>query len=74
MLWRPSLRVTVTRAGRRRGATALIAVIGSDRIHALGYHYIFFPILCGAIVLLMVALIINNLSTNPQRHYPVYWY
>ena len=56
------------------GATALIAVIGSDRIHALGYHYIFFPILCGAIVLLMVALIINNLSTNPQRHYPVYWY
>ena len=25
MLWRPSLRVTVTRAGRRRGATALIA-------------------------------------------------
>lgn len=56
------------------GATALIAVIGSEKVHDLGYHYVLFPILCGAFVLLLVALVINNLSTNPKRHYPVYWY
>ena len=56
------------------GATALIAVIGSDRVHALGYEYVLVPVLIGAAILLVVALAINNLSTNPQRHYPVYWY
>lgn len=56
------------------GATALIAVIGSERVHALGYQYAITPILFGALILLLVALLINNLSTNPQRHYPVYWF
>jgi CBS-domain-containing membrane protein len=55
------------------GATALIAVIGDEKIHALGYAYIFKPVLTGSLIMLMVALIINNLSTNPKRHYPVYW-
>jgi CBS-domain-containing membrane protein len=56
------------------GATALIAVIGSERVHALGYQYALTPILVGALILLLIALLINNLSTNPQRHYPVYWF
>ena len=53
------------------GATALIAVIGSQKIHNLGYLYAFIPAGLGAVILLVVALIINNLS--PKRRYPEYW-
>lgn len=55
------------------GATALIAVIGAPKIHQLGYWYIVSPVLTGAIILLLIALVINNLSSNPKRHYPRYW-
>jgi CBS-domain-containing membrane protein len=55
------------------GATALIAVINT-KVQALGYWYVLCPVLVGALVLLVVALMVNNLSTNPKRHYPVYWY
>ncbi len=55
------------------GATALIAVIGGDKVHSLGYEYVLSPVLVGALVMLLVALLVNNLSTNPKRHYPVYW-
>jgi CBS-domain-containing membrane protein len=54
------------------GATALIAVIGSEKIHALGYWYVLDPVLGGTLVLLLVALIVNNLS--PLRKYPNYWW
>ena len=53
------------------GATALIAVIGGQHIHALGYWYVITPIASGAILMLIVALITNNLSS--QRRYPNYW-
>ncbi len=55
------------------GATALIAVIGGEKIHSLGYIYALCPVLVGALMMLVVALLVNNLSTNPKRHYPVYW-
>lgn len=55
------------------GATALIAVIGSDTIHGLGYFYVVSPIGVGVLIMLLVALVINNLSSNPKRHYPRYW-
>ncbi len=55
------------------GATALIAVIGGDKIHSLGYMYVLCPVFAGALLMLLVALLVNNLSTNPKRHYPVYW-
>jgi len=55
------------------GATALIAVIGGAEVHNQGYLFIVFPILSCVIILLIVALFINNLSANPQRHYPRYW-
>jgi len=55
------------------GATALIAIIGGDKVHVLGYTYVLFPVLVGALIMLLVALLVNNLSTNPKRHYPVYW-
>lgn len=54
------------------GATALIAVIGGDAIHQLGYWYVITPIGLGALVMLLVALIINNLAEG--RHYPEYWH
>ncbi len=53
------------------GATALIAVIGGAKIHSLGFLYAFVPAGVGAAVLLVVALVVNNLSKN--RRYPEYW-
>jgi len=53
------------------GATALIAVIGGDKIHNLGFLYAFVPAGLGALILLIVALLVNNLSRN--RRYPEYW-
>lgn len=55
------------------GATALIAVIGGQKIEALGYLYIITPVFFGAVIMLIVALFVNNMSTNPKRHYPLYW-
>ena len=54
------------------GATALIAVIGGEKIHNLGFLYAFVPAGAGAVVLLLVALIVNNLSKD--RKYPEYWW
>lgn len=56
------------------GATALIAVIGSSQIHALGFLFVITPIATGALILLIIALVVNNLSQNPIRHYPRYWW
>jgi CBS-domain-containing membrane protein len=39
----------------------------------MGYMFVVSPIGLGAIILLLVALVINNLSNNPKRHYPQYW-
>ncbi|ANW95947.1 HPP family protein [Wenyingzhuangia fucanilytica] len=50
------------------GATALIAVIGTEKIKALGYLYVIAPVLTGTIILLLVALIFNNIT--PYRNYP----
>lgn len=55
------------------GATALIAIIGTEQIHNLGFMYVISPIFLGAIILLFVALFVNNLSKNQQKHYPRYW-
>jgi CBS-domain-containing membrane protein len=54
------------------GATALIAVIGGDKIHNLGFLYPFIPAGAGALVLLLIALITNNIVRN--RKYPEYWF
>lgn len=50
------------------GATALIAVTGSIEIKKLGYMYVLSPVLSGALILLIVALIFNNLTS--KRKYP----
>lgn len=48
------------------GATALIAVDTGQ-----GYSFVVFPVLSGALIMLMVALAVNNLSQD--RSYPRYW-
>ncbi len=54
------------------GATALIAVIGSEKIHTLGFWYVLIPVGVGVVIMLIIALIVNNLAKN--RRYPEYWY
>ncbi|MCP3668900.1 MAG: HPP family protein, partial [Gammaproteobacteria bacterium] len=56
------------------GATALIAVIGSAEVHSSGYQFVITPIAIGALIMLLVALVVNNLSSNPKQHYPIYWF
>ena len=54
------------------GATALIAVIGEDTIHELGFLYALMPAGIGcALLLLLVALVVNNIPKT--RRYPLYW-
>ena len=50
------------------GATALIANIGSEKIKNLGYFYVLSPVLSGVLILLVVALVFNNLTEH--REYP----
>lgn len=50
------------------GATALIAIIGAPKITSLGYWFVLSPVLTGAVILLLVALIFNNITS--YRQYP----
>ena len=54
------------------GATALIAVIGGDNIHALGFLYAVIPVGLGALLMLIVALGLNNIPRS--RQYPEFWW
>ena len=53
-------------------ATALIAVIGDETVHNLGFLFVIIPVAAGALILLLVALIINNIPAS--RRYPEYWF
>ncbi len=52
------------------GATALAAVIGSEKLHNLGFSYEFQPILLNAFTILIVAIIFN--SFFEWRQYPTH--
>jgi CBS-domain-containing membrane protein len=52
------------------GATALIAVIGSDAVHDIGWGYVY-VVLIGAGVMLLVAVVSNNLLERGS--YPQHW-
>jgi CBS-domain-containing membrane protein len=54
------------------GATALIAVIGGESVHKLGYLYAVIPTAAGASLLLVVALMVNNIPRG--RRYPEFWF
>jgi CBS-domain-containing membrane protein len=51
------------------GATALIAVTGSAELKNLGYWYVISPVFVGSLILLIVALFFNNITSN--RQYPI---
>ena len=51
------------------GAVALGAVLGGPEIHELGYWYVLFPVGFNVLVILLVALIINNCISG--RRYPL---
>ena len=53
------------------GATALIAVIGGEKIHNLGYFYALMPAGGGALIMLVIALLVNNVPKT--RKYPEFW-
>ncbi len=48
------------------GATAFIAV-DTDQ----DYIFILYPVLCGALIMLAISMLVNNLSSD--RHYPNHW-
>lgn len=54
------------------GATALIAVIGSTAIHQMGFFFILIPATLGPLILLVVALVVNNIPES--RRYPEIWF
>lgn len=50
------------------GATALIANIGTVKIKSLGYWYVLSPVMSGVGILLVIALVVNNIPKD--RNYP----
>ena len=50
------------------GATAFTAVLGGSAIHDLGYHFVLFPVLLNAAVMVLLAVLIN--SAFKWRRYP----
>ncbi|WP_343329050.1 HPP family protein [Polaribacter staleyi] len=50
------------------GATALIVIIGTEKIKSLSYMYVLSPVLTGTLILFLVALVANNMNKN--RVYP----
>ena len=54
------------------GATALIAVIGSPALHNTGFYYVLMPATLGPLILLLIALLVNNIPKS--RRYPEIWF
>ncbi|TAN47078.1 MAG: HPP family protein [Methylococcaceae bacterium] len=54
------------------GGTALAAVLSDEHIHAMGYWYVLSPVALGTLVMLAVALLVNNLPRS--RRYPLTWF
>lgn len=50
------------------GATALTAVVGGERFHSLGFHYVVTPVLLGAITMVITAVLFNYFFS--WRRYP----
>jgi CBS-domain-containing membrane protein len=54
------------------GATALLATLGSPEVVRLGFLFALVPVALGAVVLVLVALVVNNLPRS--RRYPEIWF
>lgn len=53
------------------GATAFLAAAGGESIHALGYWYVLVPCALGSSLMILIALLINNIPKRQQ--YPQFW-
>jgi CBS domain-containing membrane protein len=54
------------------GATAVIAITSTKVFPWAGFQFILLPVLSGSLILLIIAVIVNNLVS--ARHYPLYWW
>ncbi len=54
------------------GATAMIATLGVPEIQHLGFWFVLMPATVGPLILLVVALVVNNLPRS--RRYPEHWW
>jgi CBS-domain-containing membrane protein len=52
--------------------SALIAVVGSPDVHALGFVYVLMPATLAPLILLVVAVLVNNIPRT--RRYPEIWF
>ncbi len=50
------------------GAVALLPLLGGPSVHAMGFHFVLIPVGLNLLILLLLALIINNVL--PGRRYP----
>lgn len=50
------------------GAVALTAVLGGPAIHALGYGFVWFPVMVNSLLLVAVALLFNNATRHRYPH------
>ncbi len=50
------------------GAVALTAVLGGPLIHAQGYTFVIFPVAVNSLLLLVVAIVFNNLTRHSYPH------
>ena len=53
-------------------ATALLATAGPDSVKNLGFVFVVHPVGSGISLMVLLALIVNNLSE--ERKYPTFWY
>jgi len=54
------------------GSTALFAVVGSGTIHRMGWSYVLLPATVAPLIMLAVALLVNNIPNT--RRYPERWF
>ena len=53
------------------GAVSLLFIIGPPRITGMGWGFLLCPLLLGNVIAVLLASIVNNLSS--RRQYPMYW-
>lgn len=54
------------------GATTIIAITTPTSLPWGGFQFVLMPVLSGSIILVVLAVLINNLL--PRRHYPCQWW
>lgn len=48
------------------GATALTAVIGGAAVHRLGFHFVLFPVLINAVIMVLIVVLFKESGSVPE--------